>query len=296
MNKKIIILSIFVILINFTVNIYGESKSFIWEIKKENIKTSYLVGSVHMLDKSVYPLNKAYDISFENSDSLMVEANVSAEKSGQLAMLALKLGSYKGDKTLKDSISKKTYDLAEKKLKKLGMDISGLNKFKPWMVAMTIVSVEMMKRGFDPELGLDKYFLKKANLKSKEIIELEGAKFQLDLFNSFSEEEHELFLFNVITDDSNSEIEFKKLLNAWKNGDNETLNTLVTLNIKKYPELKNLYYKLIDERNFGMVKKIEDFLSVGNKSYFVVVGAAHLVGENGLINLLKKKGYTLKQL
>jgi len=215
MNKKTIILSIFIILINFTANIYGESKSFIWEIKKENIKTSYLVGSVHMLDKSVYPLNKAYNISFNNSDSIMVEANVSADKAGQLAMLAMKLGSYKGDKTLKNSISKKTYDLAEKKLKKLGMDITGLNKFKPWMVAMTIASVEMLKRGFNPELGLDKYFLKKADLKSKEIIELEGAKFQLDLFNSFSEEEHELFLFNVITDESNSEIEFKKLLNAW---------------------------------------------------------------------------------
>ncbi len=287
-------ITIFFVFIGLLLPSFIFGKSFIWEIKTKNKNSSYLIGSVHMLDKSVYPLDKAFDIAFQKSDCLMVEANVSDDQRGKLQMLSMKLATYKGEKTLKGSISEETYNLAGKKLKEFGIDITGWNKFKPWMVAMTIAASEMMKLGFDPNLGIDKYFLNKAG--EKEIIELEGAEFQLNLFDSFSDEEHELFLFNVLTEETNTEVEFKKLVNAWKTGNDDTLNTLVNQNIKKYPKLKNLYEKLIDGRNFGMVKKIDDFIKTTSKRYFVVVGAAHLVGENGLVNLLKKKGYMLKQL
>lgn len=290
MNKKIIIFSLMLVL---TLGVFAKG-SFIWEIRGENGKIDYLVGSIHMLDDSVYPLNGVFETAFSKSDCLAVEANVSDDKKMSLVSLTMKLGVYKGEKTLKKSISRETYKLTEKRLKELGMDIKGLDKFKPWMVAMTIASVEMVKLGFDPNKGIDKYFLNRA--KDKEIIELEGIEFQLNLFNGLSEEEQELFLFHTVTDKSNTESEFKKMVDAWKKGEGEKLNELVELNIKKFPKLKNMYYKLVDERNVNMANKIDDFIKTTPKTYFIVIGSAHLVGDKGLINLLKKKGYTLKQL
>jgi len=293
-KKKISIIGIIVFFTVLVANTYATTKSFIWEIKTKNKKSSYLVGSIHMLDKSVYPLNDVFEKAFKVSDCLVVEANVADEKKMELGLLTMKLGTYKDEKTLKNSISPETYKLASEKLKSLGLDITGLNKFKPWMVAMTIAATEMMQMGFNPDLGIDRHFLNMAN--SKEILELEGAKFQINLFNGLSEEEQELFLFHTVTDESNTELEFKAMIKAWLAGDDKELEELVERNIKKYPKLKGMYYKLVDERNVNMTKTIDDFIKTTPKTYFVVVGAAHLVGKNGLINLLKKKGYTLKQL
>jgi len=291
MKKKIIIFTVITV---FIMGAFLRGNSFIWEIKSDKVKSSFLVGSIHMLDDSVYPLSNVFETAFLNSDCLAVEANVSDDKRMALTSLTMKLGVYKGEKTLKSSISEETYKITEKRLKELGMDIKGLDKFKPWMVAMTIASVEMAKLGFDPNKGIDKYFLNKAE--KKEIIELEGVEFQLNLFNGLSEEEQELFLFHTVTDKTNTESEFKKMVDAWKVGECKKFNELVELNIKKFPKLKNMYYKLVDERNVNMANKIDDFIKTTPKTYFVVVGAAHLVGERGLINLLRKKGYTLKQL
>ncbi len=293
-KKKLSIIGIIVFFTVLVANTYATTKSFIWEIKAKNKKSSYLVGSIHMLDKSVYPLNDVFENAFKGADCLVVEANVADEKKMELGLLAMKLGIYKDKKTLKSSISPETYKLTNEKMKSLGLDITSLNKFKPWMVAMTIASTEMMQMGFNPNLGIDKHFLNMA--KTKEILELEGIKFQINLFNNFSNEEQELFLFYTVTDESNTELEFKKIVKAWLAGDDKELNELVESNIKKYPKLKGMYYKLVDERNVNMAKTIDDFIKTTPKTYFVVVGAAHLVGENGLINLLKQKGYTLKQL
>lgn len=270
-----------------------QGKSFLWEIQADASK-SYILGSVHLLKKEMYPLKAAVEKAFTDSDVLVVEADVSADKMMDVAALTMKKGFYAGEETLKDNISANTYNLVKDWLKKNNMDIEGFHKFKPWMLALTITSMELVKMGFDPNYGIDKYFLEKAAGK-KEIRELEGIQFQLNLFDGLTKEENDQFLFASLQEISGPKEEFDRMIEVWLKGDADLMEDLVTKNIQKFPKLKNLYQKLTDDRNVKMLEKILSFLDQ-DKSYLIVVGAAHLVGKKGIIQLLRDRGFSLKQL
>ncbi len=270
-----------------------QGKSFLWEIQADASK-SYILGSVHLLKKEMYPLKAAVEKAFTDSDVLVVEADVSADKMMDVAALTMKKGFYVGEETLKDNISANTYNLVKDWLKKNNMDIEGFHKFKPWMLALTITSMELVKMGFDPNYGIDKYFLEKAAGK-KEILELEGIQFQLNLFDGLTREENDQFLFASLQEISGPKEEFDRMIEVWLKGDADLMEDLVTKNIQKFPKLKNLYQKLTDDRNVKMLEKILSFLDQ-DKTYLIVVGAAHLVGKKGIIQLLRDRGFSLKQL
>jgi uncharacterized protein YbaP (TraB family) len=279
--------------------------SFLWQVESKAIKTattpkSYLLGSIHFLKKEHYPLKKVIEEAFDQADVLAVEVDISSDKIAKAGMMLMQKGMYSGEETLKANISEKTFQLARDKLKELGMDISGFQTFKPWMVAMSIINMELMKLGFNPNYGIDKYFLDKVSESTsapgkKEIVELEGVEYQVKLFESFSKEEGEKFLLSSVMEANQWEKELDNLVNAWSTGDTEKMEQLLTQNIQKYPELNDLYKKLLDDRNEKMVEKIISYLKTG-KTYFIVVGAAHMVGKKGIVQLLKEKGLKVKQL
>jgi len=180
--------------------------SFLWQVESTAIKTattpkSYLLGSIHFLKKEHYPLKKVIEEAFDQADVLAVEVDISSDKIAKAGMMLLQKGMYTGEETLKANISEKTFQLARDKLKELGMDISGFQTFKPWMVAMSIINMELMKLGFNPNYGIDKYFLDKVSESTsapgkKEIVELEGVEYQVKLFESFFQRgERKIFAF-----------------------------------------------------------------------------------------------------
>ena len=186
----------------------------------------------------------------------------------------------------------------EAKLKELGMTIDGVKKFKPWFLAMTLSSMELVKMGFSPEYGIDLYFLGKASGKEenkKEIAELEGVDFQVALLDGLTKEESEGFLVSTILESERMGKEMDNIINAWLNGDIEQMEQLFNENTKETPAAVALYKKLLDDRNVKMAEKIEGYLNSGKK-HFIVAGAAHMVGEKGIVQLLKNKGIKIKQL
>ncbi|MCP5102540.1 MAG: TraB/GumN family protein [bacterium] len=289
---------IFIITWAALVNVYGQGKtdsgkSFLWEVDSAAGK-HYLLGSIHLLKKEHYPLKKSIEDAFEKTDVLAVEIDLSPDKMMQQSLMLMQKGMYTGEETLKGNLSEKTYQLAQTKLKEMDMDITMFQKFRPWMLAMTITSMKMIKLGFAPTYGIDSYFMGKAAGK-KEIAELEGIDFQVKLFDGLSKEENEEFLLSSILEADHIEKEFAGMLDAWVSGDIEKMEKLLTENTQKYPELQNLYKKLLDDRNERMVEKIVTYFKTGKK-YLVMVGAAHMVGKKGVVQLLKDKGFKLKQL
>jgi uncharacterized protein YbaP (TraB family) len=129
---------------------------------------------------------------------------------------------------------------------------------------------------------------------NKDIIELETLEFQVGLLSSFPDE---LIIKSLQEELDNipTQEDVQELFDAWANGDAEKMETLAFEGLADEPELAPYYEKMFDERNFNMAQKIEDFLA-DDEIYFVVVGAGHLVGENGLINLLSEAGYDVEQL
>ena len=268
------------------------SRSFLWELDNNGEK-SYILGSIHMLKKDVYPLKKELEEAFSNCDILAVEADISTEKMGEILKVTMDMAGYRDGSGLKDHISPETYALAEKKMDELGMSIDYFGNFKPWFLAMTVTSMEIVRLGFDPNIGVDKYFINKAE--GKTILELEGIPFQLGIFEALSDRENDLFLLSSLKEADSLRDNVDSMVSAWRDGDTETIEKILKKNRDEQPELSGLFDVIIDQRNVSMTGKIEEWIRKGG-TYYIIAGAAHLVGENGIISLLKKKGFMLRQI
>lgn len=271
-------------------------KNLLWEVEKGNTKV-YLFGSIHSMKKEVYPLNPAIEQAYEKSDILVVEVNITKLDAGSVQKLILENGSFKGKKTLQSVLPEEYYKKLSAEFAESGMmTIEMLNKFKPWFVLINLESMRLLKLGVDPKFGIDMHFMNKAK-ENKEIIELETADFQLKLLSGF-DDEVQLNLLKESIDNPEETVEMiDELIAAWQAGDEETIEEMIVNKVKNLPELKDFYEKMFTERNVTMTEKIEEFLqSQEGKTYFIVIGSGHYVGEDGILKLLEKKGYKPKQL
>ena len=267
-------------------------KNFLWKVQSKT-NTVYMMGSIHFLKKEMYPLNERIEKAFDQSDVLVVEANLN--EVGKVDMQKfIRVALYPGDESLEKHLSAEVYEWVKKELPEYGLPIELANKQKPWFLAMTLVSIEILKLGFDPNYGIDKHFLSKAPGKKK-ILELESINTQIDLLSNLSEKEQELYLMYTLKDLKITEQEVNKLIQAWALGDAKYMESIIIRKVKEDPRLSIIHDKLLYQRNENMVAKIEDYLR-GKETYFVVVGAGHLVGNKGIIELLKGKGFLVEQL
>jgi len=267
-------------------------KSFLWKIQSKT-NTVYVLGSLHYSKKEIYPLNEKIENAFGQSEILVVEADINDIKKVDIQKL-VERAFYPANDTLEKHVSPEIYESVKKEAGGLGIPLELLNKQKPWFLALTIVALESLKLGFDPNLGIDKYFLSKAG-GGKEILELESLDYQFNLLSDFSDKDQELFLLYTLKDLKVMEQELGKLTQAWTSGDTKAMESILTRSISEDKRLSFILEKLVYERNRKMASKIEDFLRT-RETYFVVVGAGHLVGDQGIIEILKGKGYLVEQL
>ena len=270
------------------------NKCFLWEVKSGS-SIVYLLGSIHVGIKSMYPLDKRIEDAFNRSDVLVVEANINKNQGLDALSLYLDYALYKDGRNLGSSLSRRTYNLAKDKLQEMGFPIDLLDMYKPWYVAVLLDNLEFVKLGYDPQYGIDSYFLNKAQ-GLKKILELESVKSQIRLLSSFSDKEQDLFLYYTLLYLDTMGKSMSELIDAWRNGDTKMIDSILTGEVLSSDRrLIPLFDKLIYRRNKNMADKIEDFLDTGY-NYFVVVGAGHLVGAKGIVALLKKRGYFVIQL
>jgi uncharacterized protein YbaP (TraB family) len=251
-----------------------------------------MLGSIHLLKEDVYPLSRTIENAFEKSDSLAVEANVNAI--GQADMLSLlDKAMYPGGDSIENHVSSDTYAFVQKEAERVGMPIEFFKNQRAWFVGLVMQSLELVNAGYNPEYGIDKYFLGKA--RGKKIRELESVQYQLNLLSGFSEREEELFLLYALKDIDVLTRDVDRLVGAWKTGDTRAVERFMTKSIVDDRRFSSIFDKLILSRNRNMTVKIEGYLQSGG-TCFVVVGAAHLIGNKGIVQLLKDKGYSVEQL
>ena len=299
MKKQTIKLSVIVsLVVIFLFAVFAQDslsqskKSFLWKVQSKT-NTVYVLGSIHYLKKEMYPLDEKIEKAFDQSNILGVEANVDNVSKMDVQKL-VETAFYSGDETLEKHLSPEAFELVKKQLTELGASLEAANKYRPWFLALSLASIEIVKLGFDPNYGIDRYFLSKATEKKK-IVELESLEYQINLFSALSEKDQELFLLYTLKDIKVLEQELDKLIKAWTAGDEKGIELIMTKSIKEDKKLIPVYEKLVIERNRKMVSKIEEYLKE-KETFFVIVGAGHLVGNQGIIELLKGKGFLLEQL
>jgi len=265
-------------------------RSFLW--KATNARGSlYLVGSVHMLSKDYYPLAPALEAAFKDSDLLVEEADLGDMLSPETAVQTLSRGMLQDGQTLDKVLSPSTYALVRKRVTDLGLPAEMLNSFKPWMIAITLEAFEYQKAGFDAEHGLDKHFYDRAKSNGKPVQGLETVEYQLSRFDEMTLAQQDHLLVQTLKDVDTERAAISQVADAWKNGDAPAVERIVLRSLKDDPVM---YQRLLVERNRNWMPKLEAL--VGHSRPFVVVGAAHLVGPDGLLTMLKAKGYQVEQL
>ena len=295
-KKTVSFLLLFIILIllssGYAENNSPRQKGFLWKIQSKT-GTAFIVGSIHAYKSELYPLPKKMEDAFDKSDALAVEVNINGANPDSMVTMA-NGAFYKDKSTLEKHVSRETYEMTTKKLQELGLPLELFQNTKPWFVALTLTSMELQKLGLSPEYGIDNYFLKKAENK-KRVVELESIDYQVNLLSGFSDAEQELFLVSTLKDLDLLKKEINTILTAWNTGDTKTMESYVSKSLQDDPRMLPIYKKLVFDRNKNMASKIEGYLKT-HEQYCAVVGAAHLVGKNGIIEILKKKGYLIEQL
>jgi uncharacterized protein YbaP (TraB family) len=269
----------------------AQAKSFAWKVSGKG-GAIYLMGSIHVMSENFYPLNPALEAAYRDSDLLVEEVDLAEmlDPSAQLAILSR--GMLPSNQSLDKVLSPATLALVQKATADLGGAAGPLMRFKPWMLAISLQGMELMKAGFDPALGLDQHFYNQAKAAGKGVQGLETVDFQISQFDGMTMEQQDRMLAQTLKELATETATVGALGDAWKSGDVPALEKIALEDIKSDPVM---YQRLLVQRNKNWMPKIEALFARRGRA-LVVVGAAHLIGPDGLLAMLKAKGYTVEQL
>jgi len=263
----------------------------IWTVHSDSAEV-VLLGSVHMAYPDIYPLREEIEAAFAASDTLVVEVDISGANALEIQQLMLEKGVLPEGESLQQTISGQTWEDLQSYLRSRGLPVEMFARLRPGLVITTLSSMRLAELGLRPEMGIDQHFLDLA-LGNKPVLELESAAQQIELLLDFPDQD--LLMAQTLVQLHDIDRYLRPIYDAWRAGDAAQLNRLLlTDERQRHPEFQPLYEKLFDERNRAMTLKIEDFLA-GSGRYFVVVGAGHLVGEEGIISLLERRGFSAQQ-
>lgn len=269
----------------------ASARDFLWKVSGKT-GVVYLVGSVHLLTKDFYPLSPTLEQAYANADLLVEEADLAELLSPQAQMMMLRRSMMPSSQSLDAAVSPSTFALVSKRAAELGLPVEPLKRFKPWALALMLASLEWQKAGFDAELGLDRHFYDRARKDGKGLLGLETAEYQISRFDGLSADQQERMLTDTLSELDTEMANITTLTQAWKNGDAAAVERVIMRDLKQDPVL---YQRLLVERNRNWIPKIESLFSRAG-SAFVVVGAAHLVGPDGLLAMLEARGFQIEQM
>jgi len=267
------------------------SKGFLWKVENKG-NTVYLLGTMHVVDKTIYPLRQEIEDAYNAADSLGVEIDFTKIVPDELTKLITDVSSYKDGSLLKDHISAESYYKVTAFLKENELPENSFDNLKAWYVSQQMGNILAAKEKLSEGMGVDMYFMGKATNEKKPVIGLETFESQYEVFNSFSDSLQEKLILRMLDPDSLSpseaEMSMDDILKIWKTGDEkgllEFVNTL---------HWNDDYFKgMQTDRNVEMTEKIKDYLNSDKKeTYMIAVGASHYVGDSGVITMLEKQGF-----
>ena len=262
----------------------------VWKVTGGNAEV-VLLGSVHLAFADIYPLRSEIEDAFANSDQLVVEVDVGAHNARAMQQMLLQRGILPEGELLSGQLSQPVWLALQRYLKSRALPLEGFVTMHPALVVTTLTTMRLMELGMRPELGIDRHFLDMAR-GNKPVLELETAQQQFDLLLSFSQVD--LLMEQALTQLDEIDLYIRPIYEAWKAGDADALShLLVEDELSREPRFRPIFDAVFDQRNYAMTEKIEAYLD-GSGRYFVVVGAGHLVGQKGIIALLKQRGFDVR--
>ena len=260
---------------------------YLWRYTK-GTSTVYLGGSIHILKPGLGPPPPQFQRAFELSDNLVLEANIGTYSQQQLQQITMSYAALPAGQDLTTLLPGPTFKALDRITTSYGLPLAKLARFKPSFVNQQLAVAALMSVGYDPSLGVENYFLSQAE--DKTLLELEGLEFQLDLLLNQPLPVQVSLIEEIIPQMDQFENLTADMLVAWMSGDDAAFREAFDAQTGNSAESTAFMEKLLDERNIGMAEKIGAYLNMPG-TWFVLVGAAHYIGDNSIIRLLARRGF-----
>jgi uncharacterized protein YbaP (TraB family) len=268
-----------------------ESKATLWKVQGDH-NTVYLLGSIHVLSKQAYPLKPALERAFIDANQVVFEIDLTRFTRQKFKKEFSRTALYPSGQSLSKKLSPQTIELLNRVLPGYGLSLKNVERFKPWFVAEALSSRTLEMAGFTDRLGIDLYFYHKAKAAGKPVLGLETLRDQAEIFDRFNDEQNERYLVSTLSGLPAYIEMIRRLVDAWKDGDVRLLDQLLNQDKRADPLTHDT---LFARRNSKWIPEIERFAH-GNGNYLIVVGAGHLVGDDGLVAQLRQAGFSVHQL
>lgn len=263
----------------------------VWSVRSGD-NVIYLGGTVHLLRPGDYPLPEEFEEAYQASSQLYFETDIGSMSDISVQTQMLQQLTYSDDRTLRTVLNDEAYTALSAYTATAGLPIAMLEKFKPGLLVSTLQVLVFQSMGFTPQ-GVDAYFHTRAVGDGKQEGQLETVEEQIGFISAMGEGNESEFILLSLKDLAETGDVMEEMLGVWRSGDADGLSELFVEDMKD--EAPALYDSLLLQRNLKWIPQIESMLQ-DTDTEFVLVGAAHIVGENGLLDLLSQRGYEIEQL
>jgi len=260
----------------------------VWQVSKDN-HSFYLVGTVHLLSESDFPLPSAFDTAFNASSHLIFETDLAELTSPKGMNLLMSQNTYKPGQNLQQVLSKEVYQQLQAKATERQWPLTSIEQFKPAFAAIMLATLELQRLGA-ASTGVDMHYLQLAQQQQKKYSGLETLDEHLAVMTAMNELDADNIISSTLKDLAQTETMLAQMKAAWRSGNSKELETLFLSDMKAFPEMYNI---MLVNRNHAWMKTLEQLDEPG---VMVLVGALHMVGDDGLLTLLADRGYTVQQL
>ncbi|MDX1491024.1 MAG: TraB/GumN family protein [Pseudohongiellaceae bacterium] len=279
------------LILSVLLSVSGYAETSVWKATK-NGETVYFGGTVHLLRPTDYPLPEAYETAYQASDALYFETDIRGMSDMSVQARMLGQLTYQDGRTLTSVLSEDVYQQLRDYAESVGLPMAMMQTFKPGLLITTLQLLEFQKLGFTPQ-GVDAFFDSRAMGDGKSIGQFETVDEQIGFLSRMGEGIEDEFVALSLADMEKIEQSMDQMIQAWRSGDVNALEAQFVTDMKNnYPQV---YKDLLLDRNNRWMPQVESLFK-NEETEFVLVGAAHLVGEDGLIEQLAAKGYEVAQL
>lgn len=263
----------------------------VWKAEGDS-NVVYLLGTIHLLRETDYPLPQVMESAFTNSSIAVFETDIDKADDPATSMKLLQKAALPPGQSLQQLLPTNVYASFSRHAEEVGVPMMMFNSMKPGMAIIMLEAMELTKLGADPEYGEDQHFFKIAKETGRQIVPLETVDFQLDLMLSFSGADEQLMVEKSLEDIDHEKQEYNNMVTTWKTGDATELEKMLN---EMRTDAPTIFKKIVSDRTASWVPKVNDLLH-GSRNAIIIVGAGHLVGPDGLVELLKQQHVKVTQL
>ncbi len=281
---------VFIALFSIAFIIPIKAQTSVWKVTKDG-KSVFLIGTIHLLRESDYPLPNEFNQAYEESSKIILEADIDGAKDPATLQSAIMKMMYEPGKSLKTELTPENYQRLSDLATAAGLPMVALDNFKPGMASLTISMVQLQSKEAAQD-GVDVHFLNKAKEDGKSVEFLESVELQMDLIANMGVDNPNEYIKQYLEDEAKTEENFDEMVKNWRSGKGKAFS-------KEYKKMRKtspaMYKSMLVDRNDSWLPIIRQYLA-DKGIEMILMGAAHLHGPDGILTKLKSEGYKVKQI